>query len=85
MPTATQITVTAAPHGGALAGSHGTVVEAGFGIVRAQIFIGPENFSSTSLNPNRELGLIIFSHPVMSAIASTFAADCRTGRHGSWQ
>ena len=47
----------------------------------AKIFIGSENFSNTSLNQNRELGLIISSHPVMSAIAGTFASDFRNGKH----
>jgi len=42
-----------------------------------------ENFSSTSLNQNRELGLIISSHAVMSAIASTFAADFRNDQKWS--
>ena len=62
---------------------HGKVVEADYGTARAKIFIGSENFSSTSLNQNRELGLIISSHPVMSAIAGTFAADFRNGKHWS--
>ena len=62
---------------------HGKVVEADYGTARAKIFIGSENFSSTSLNQNRELGLIISSHPVMSAIADTFAADFRNGKHWS--
>ena len=62
---------------------HGKVVEADYGTARAKIFIGSENFSSTSLNQNRELGLIISSHPVMAAVASTFAADFRHGTHWS--
>jgi len=62
---------------------HGKVVEADYGTARAKIFIGSENFSSTSLNQNRELGLIISSHPVMSAVASTFAADFRNGTRWS--
>ena len=62
---------------------HGKVVEADYGTARARIFIGSENFSSTSLTQNRELGLIISSRPAMSAIASTFAADFRDGRHWS--
>ena len=45
------------------------------------MFIGSENFSSTSLNRNRELGLITSSSAAMSAIASTFAADFRNGKH----
>jgi phosphatidylserine/phosphatidylglycerophosphate/cardiolipin synthase-like enzyme len=47
------------------------------------IFVGSENFSNTSLNQNRELGLIISGHAVMSAIAGTFATDFRNGRHWS--
>jgi phosphatidylserine/phosphatidylglycerophosphate/cardiolipin synthase-like enzyme len=62
---------------------HGKVVEADYGTARAKVFIGSENFSSTSLNQNRELGLIISSHPAMSAIASTFAADFRNGKRWS--
>ena len=42
---------------------HGKVVEADYGTARAKIFIGSENFSSTSLNQNRELGLIILQSP----------------------
>ena len=62
---------------------HGKVIEADFGTPRARIFIGSENFSGTSLNDNRELGLIISDHSVMSAIASTFASDFRNGQHWS--
>ena len=62
---------------------HGKVVEADYGTAGAKIFIGSENFSNTSLNQNRELGLIISSHPVMSAIAGTFASDFRNGKHWS--
>ena len=60
---------------------HGKVVEADYGTAHGKVFIGSENFSNTSLNDNRELGLIISSHAVMSAIASTFAADFRNGQH----
>jgi phosphatidylserine/phosphatidylglycerophosphate/cardiolipin synthase-like enzyme len=62
---------------------HGKVIEADYGKSGAKIFIGSENFSNTSLNDNRELGLIISNHAVMSAIASTFAADFRSGKHWS--
>ncbi len=47
------------------------------------MFIGSENFSNTSLNQNRELGLITASHAVMSSIARTFAIDFRNGKHWS--
>jgi phosphatidylserine/phosphatidylglycerophosphate/cardiolipin synthase-like enzyme len=62
---------------------HGKVIEADYGTAHPKIFIGSENFSNTSLNDNRELGLITSSHAVMSAIASTFATDFRNGRHWS--
>jgi phosphatidylserine/phosphatidylglycerophosphate/cardiolipin synthase-like enzyme len=62
---------------------HGKVIEADYGTVHPKIFIGSENFSNTSLNDNRELGLIISSHAVMSAIASTFATDFRNGQRWS--
>ena len=62
---------------------HGKVVEADYGTKHGKIFIGSENFSNTSLNQNRELGLIISAHAVMSAIASTFASDFRNGKHWS--
>jgi cardiolipin synthase len=62
---------------------HGKVVEADYGTSHARVFIGSENFSSTSLNRNRELGLITANQKVMSSIASTFAADYRNGKHWS--
>ena len=62
---------------------HGKVIEADYGTAHAKVFIGSENFSNTSLNENRELGLIISSHAVMSAIAGTFASDFRNGQHWS--
>ena len=60
---------------------HGKVIEADYGTSRAQVFIGSENFSSTSLTRNRELGLITGNQKMMSSIASTFAADYRNGKH----
>jgi cardiolipin synthase len=58
---------------------HGKVIEADYGTGHAKIFIGSENFSGTSLNDNRELGLIISDPAVLSAVARTFAADFRNG------
>ncbi len=60
---------------------HGKVIEADYGTGHAKIFIGSENFSSTSLNRNRELGLITSNSAVLSAMASTFAADFSRGTH----
>jgi cardiolipin synthase A/B len=62
---------------------HGKVIEADYGTGHAKVFIGSENFSATSLNRNRELGLITSNQKVLSAIASTFAGDYRNGRHWS--
>jgi phosphatidylserine/phosphatidylglycerophosphate/cardiolipin synthase-like enzyme len=60
---------------------HGKVIEADYGTGDARVFIGSENFSSTSLNRNRELGLITSEPAILTAIASTFAADFGRGRH----
>ena len=62
---------------------HGKVVEADYGTKGGKIFVGSENFSNTSLNQNRELGLIISGHAVMSAIAGAFASDFRNGKRWS--
>jgi cardiolipin synthase A/B len=51
---------------------HGKVIEADYATRRAKVFIGSENFSSTSLNDNRA---------VLSSIARTFAIDFRDGKH----
>jgi cardiolipin synthase A/B len=62
---------------------HGKVVEADEGTKQARLFVGSENFSSTSLNRNRELGLIMTSHSILTSIARTFAADFARGKHWS--
>jgi cardiolipin synthase len=62
---------------------HGKVIEADYGTHHAKVFIGSENFSNTSLNRNRELGLIISRHAILSSIARTFAADFSNGKHFS--
>ena len=62
---------------------HGKVMEADYGTGHAKVFIGSENFSSTSLNRNRELGLITSNQKVLSAIARSFAGDYRNGKHWS--
>ena len=59
---------------------HGKLIEADYGTAGARAFIGSENFSSASLNRNRELGLITAAHPILTSIARTFAADFARGR-----
>jgi phosphatidylserine/phosphatidylglycerophosphate/cardiolipin synthase-like enzyme len=60
---------------------HGKVVEADYGTDRGRSFIGSENFSPTSLDRNRELGLITSNPAVLAAIARTFAGDFKRGKH----
>jgi cardiolipin synthase A/B len=62
---------------------HGKVIEADYDTGHARMFVGSENFSRTSLDDNRELGLIISDHVALSAMARTFAADFRNGKHWS--
>jgi cardiolipin synthase A/B len=62
---------------------HGKVIEADYARSGAKVFIGSENFSATSLKDNRELGLIVSDHAVMSAIATTFATDFKSGKQWS--
>jgi len=54
---------------------HAKAILADYGESDAKVFIGSENFSNTSLNENRELGLIIHNKTIMSSIATTFASD----------
>ena len=58
---------------------HGKVILADYGESTAKIFIGSQNFSSTSLTENRELGLIINDESIESSINSTFASDFAGG------
>ncbi len=60
---------------------HGKVIEADDGTARARIFIGSENFSSTSLNDNRELGLITSAPAILASVAKTFTGDFAKGKH----
>jgi len=60
---------------------HGKVIEADYGTGHARMFVGSENFSRTSLDDNRELGLLVSDPAVLSAMARTFAADFRNGQH----
>jgi cardiolipin synthase A/B len=41
----------------------------------ARVFIGSENISSTSLDDNREMGIILSSRRAVSVVASTFQQD----------
>lgn len=54
---------------------HAKAVVADAGHSGQQAFAGSENFSTASLDRNRELGIRTASGPVISAIAATIAAD----------
>jgi hypothetical protein len=54
---------------------HGKTVIADYGTSTAKVFMGSENFSSNSLNDNRELGIITTDSGVMSGLETAFSGD----------
>ena len=54
---------------------HAKTVIADYGTSTAKAFVGSENFSSNSLNDNRELGLITTNSGVVSGLESAFSGD----------
>ena len=54
---------------------HAKTVIADDGYSTAKAFVGSENFSSNSLNDNRELGLITTNSGVVSGLESAFSGD----------
>lgn len=54
---------------------HAKTIIADYGTSSAKAFAGSENFSSNSLNDNRELGLITSDSGVVSGLESTFNGD----------
>jgi hypothetical protein len=54
---------------------HAKTVIADYGTSTAKAFLGSENFTSNSLNNNRELGIITSNSGVVSGLESTFDAD----------
>jgi cardiolipin synthase A/B len=58
---------------------HGKCILADYGTSTADIFIGSENFSDTSLTENRELGLIINDSTIESSVNSDFNTDFAGG------
>jgi phosphatidylserine/phosphatidylglycerophosphate/cardiolipin synthase-like enzyme len=54
---------------------HAKMILADYGTDSAQVFLGSENFSSTSLDKNRELGIIMNDSSIMSSIEGTFESD----------
>jgi phosphatidylserine/phosphatidylglycerophosphate/cardiolipin synthase-like enzyme len=58
---------------------HAKAIVADYGTSSAKVFLGSENFSSNSLNNNRELGLIISDSGVIKGVESAFASDFAGG------
>jgi phosphatidylserine/phosphatidylglycerophosphate/cardiolipin synthase-like enzyme len=58
---------------------HAKGIVADYGTTAAKVFVGSQNFSSTSLNSNRELGLIITNSAVRTSMNSTLATDFANG------
>jgi phosphatidylserine/phosphatidylglycerophosphate/cardiolipin synthase-like enzyme len=58
---------------------HAKTIIADYGTSSAKAFAGSENFSSNSLNDNRELGLITTDSGVLSGLESAFTADFAGG------
>src|SRR5580692_3792795 len=54
---------------------HAKTIIADYGTSTAKAFTGSENFSSNSLNDNRELGLITTDSGVVSGLETTFDGD----------
>jgi phosphatidylserine/phosphatidylglycerophosphate/cardiolipin synthase-like enzyme len=54
---------------------HAKMVLADYGTGAAQVFLGSENFSSTSLDKNRELGIILDDSGILSSMERTFESD----------
>ncbi|HKS98043.1 MAG TPA: phospholipase D-like domain-containing protein [Rugosimonospora sp.] len=58
---------------------HAKAIVADYGTSSAKVYIGSQNFSSTSLNSNRELGLIITDSSVIASVNATLATDFANG------
>jgi hypothetical protein len=54
---------------------HAKTVIADYGTSTAKAFVGSENFSSGSLNDNRELGIITTNSGIVSGLESAFSGD----------
>ncbi|MGD0682570.1 MAG: phospholipase D-like domain-containing protein [Terracidiphilus sp.] len=58
---------------------HAKVILADYGTANAKLFQGSENFSTNSLNDNRELGLIFTDSASMTAVNADITADYNGG------
>jgi phosphatidylserine/phosphatidylglycerophosphate/cardiolipin synthase-like enzyme len=58
---------------------HAKTVLADFGTAQAKLFVGSENFTTDSLNDNRELGLIFNDAACIAGVESAITADYSGG------
>ena len=58
---------------------HAKTVLADYGTAQAKLFLGSENFSSSSLNSNRELGLIFTDPTCIAGVEAAFTTDFKAG------
>ncbi len=58
---------------------HAKAIVADYGTTRATAFVGSENFSSNSINYNRELGLVTSDTNVLTGLHTTLAGDYAGG------
>jgi phosphatidylserine/phosphatidylglycerophosphate/cardiolipin synthase-like enzyme len=58
---------------------HAKTVLADYGTAQAKLFAGSENFSTDSLNDNRELGLIFSDASCMAGVEAAITADFNKG------
>ncbi len=58
---------------------HAKTVLADYSSAQAKLFVGSENFSTDSLNDNRELGLIFSDAACMAGVEAAFSADFNKG------
>ena len=54
---------------------HAKMALADYGTANAQAYIGSENFSCTSLDKNRECGIIVSESAILDRLNTTYAAD----------
>ncbi|HEX4757289.1 MAG TPA: phospholipase D-like domain-containing protein [Terracidiphilus sp.] len=58
---------------------HAKTVLADYGTAHAKLFVGSENFSTDSIEKNRELGLIISDATCMAGVETALTADFKRG------
>ncbi|MDX6332379.1 MAG: hypothetical protein QOI83_4762, partial [Streptomycetaceae bacterium] len=58
---------------------HAKAIVADYGTSAMKVYVGSQNFSSTSLNSNRELGIILTSTVVANKVEPVIASDFTGG------